>query len=161
MLWTGLSPSFCWLATSLSALIKFFTQTLRYCMRFENLGLTGTFACLHHQLQCFFPPNVVLQEKAVAMRAQIRQSNTSLSSGWRDDAPQVTCSFQHNSSCDAQIFLPHLSPLSRRPPVFFQRPIPCFYILPSLLLSAQRRLISSSWDCNQYLCSTLLVPGTL
>ena len=46
----GMSPSFCSFANNLSAFDQDFTQTLRYRMRFENLGLTCTFTCLHHNL---------------------------------------------------------------------------------------------------------------
>ena len=52
----------------------------------------------HHQLQCFFFPlspcvdthqNVVLQRKTVAMRANIRQGDTSQSTDRRDDRKSV------------------------------------------------------------------------
>ena len=36
------------------------------------------------------------------MWAQIRQSNTSLSSGWRDDTPQEICALKHDSLYNAQ-----------------------------------------------------------
>ena len=36
------------------------------------------------------------------MRAQIRQSSSSLPSGWRDDAPHVICTLPHDSLYDAQ-----------------------------------------------------------
>ena len=76
--------------------------------------------------------------KAVAVLAQIRQSNTSLHSGWRDDPPQVFSTPQHNL-VRCSVLLPHLSPLSRWPPVFFQGPkmLLCSSQSPP---SAQRRL---------------------
>ena len=59
-----------------------FTQTLRYRVRFEDLCLSGTDSCLYHQQPVgrspfiFFstdcaPPTAVLQEKTVAVWAQI------------------------------------------------------------------------------------------
>ncbi len=48
------------------------------------------------------PPNIALQKKTVTMRASVRQSDTSLSSGWRDDSPQKICTLQHDSLYNAQ-----------------------------------------------------------
>ena len=40
-----------------------------------------------------YPPNVVLQMKTVAMRADVRQSDPSHSVDWRDDPPQEVRAF--------------------------------------------------------------------
>ena len=89
------------------------TKALRYCMRFVDLGLVNTFACLHNQepvwlLPVIFfstdcappivapfssrnPPNVVFQWETVTTLAQLRHRSASLSSRWRNDASQVIC----------------------------------------------------------------------
>ena len=78
-------------------------------MRFEDLGLINTFTCLYNQEPVWLlpivlfssdptpptvtlssprdPPDVVFQGEIVAIRAQVGHRNTSLPSGWRDDAP--------------------------------------------------------------------------
>ena len=81
-------------------------KALRYCIRFEDLGLIYTFTCLYNQepvwlLPILFfstncapplhmfsprdPPNVVFQKETVTMRTQVGHCNASLSSGWRND----------------------------------------------------------------------------
>ena len=104
---------------------QIFTQTLRCRMRFKNLCLTGTNTICSSTdrappaaVLCSgrYPPNVVLQRKPVTMWAQIRQSDISLSSGWREDTPQEICALQHNSLHDAQashFILCHFSKVSR------------------------------------------------
>ena len=124
MLWIGLSPSFCWFASGLSALDQVFTQTLRYRMRFEHLCLTGTVTGLYHHkpvgcspvipfstdctpptavlLSSWDKPNVVLQGETVAMWAQIRQCNSSPSADWRNDSPQEVRAFSQHFSYNTQ-----------------------------------------------------------
>ena len=129
-----------------------FTQTLRYRMRFEDFCLAGTDSCLYHQqpagrspfmffcTDCAPPtavlpssrytPKVVLQKKTVAMLANVRQSDTSLSSGWRDDTSQEICALQHNSLYDVLSFPLHFLPLFQRPLVLFGKPIPSHLFQP-------------------------------
>ena len=80
-----------------------FTQTLRSRMRFENLCLLKTFSSLQDQQPFRLPPvillstncapqlcgvsprdppNIVFQRETVAIRAQVRQCDSSLSSNW-------------------------------------------------------------------------------
>ena len=95
-------------------------------MCLEYLGLLNTFTCLydqkaffgcvqsylspqiaHHQFVVFpprDPPNVVLQRETVAMWAQIRHCDSSLSSNWRDDAPQVVRAPEHDLLHNAHLF---------------------------------------------------------
>ena len=113
----GLSPSFCWFAKSLSALIKFshtpsgiacaFLIPLSdwhchpVCTTSNLLGaLHSQFSPQfeHHKLQCFFflllsPFAVDTHQmksssgKQLQHEQQIRKRDTSMSSGWRDDSP--------------------------------------------------------------------------
>ena len=108
MLWTGLSPSFCWLASSLTALIKF-SRTLRHrlfappatCWALSNHNFSPQTA--HHQPQCFFPAETRSPPRENCFSwAQVRHSDTSLSSRWRNDASQVVRTLQHNSLYGAQ-----------------------------------------------------------
>ena len=87
--WIGLSPSFCWFACSLSALIKFSHRPCGTACALNTLAWTGTVACLHHQqpvgrspimffstdcappaamlLPSLNPPHVVLQGKLLQL----------------------------------------------------------------------------------------------
>ena len=173
------SPSSCWFANNVSALVKFPQKALRYCMRFVDLGLVNTFACLHHQEPVwllpitFFstdcappivspfssrnPPNVVFQRQNATMMAQLRHRSSSLSSRWRNEASQVICASDHDFLHDVQLPLPHPAPPARRVPLFYQKPIPrlllqfskCFSILPSLHFSGRQSPASSLCACNQ------------
>ena len=58
------------------------------------------------------------------MWAQIKQSNNSLSSSWRNDALQIICTFQHNSLYDAQSSRVIFCHFFQRPHGFLRRPIP-------------------------------------
>ena len=52
------------------------------------------------------PPNMVFQWGTVAVRAQVRHCDSSLSSDWRDDAPQVVRASEHDLLHTAHLLLP-------------------------------------------------------
>ena len=146
-------------------------------MRCEHLGLTGTVACLHHQqpvgrssiiiclhscappaavlLPSSNPPHVVLQGKTVAIWATIQHRDTSLSSRWRNDAPQEICTLQHNSLYDAQSTRLIFCHLFKGLTYSFESPFRGPYF------DLDDAFISSSWECNQCPHNTLLVPCVL
>ena len=97
-------------------------QALRYCMSFEDLGLIDTFTCLYDQkpvwlLSIVFlhtsrttnalfprdPPDAVFQRETAAVRTQVGHRDSSLSSNWRDDAPQVVRASAHDFWHNAQL----------------------------------------------------------
>ena len=108
-----------------SIFLKKFAQALRYRMCFEDLGLLNTFPCLHDQKLvrlppvilfstncapplCVFsgsdPPIAVFQKETVAVQAQVRHCDTSLSSDGRDDTPQVVRTSEHDLLHSAHLF---------------------------------------------------------
>ena len=112
LFWIGLLLSFCWFAHSLRALIKFtHTHVAASHALWTPLPDWHCHLCTHSPLMFFStnyarptavllpgwnPPRVVFV-KTVAIRAQIRNRNISLSFDWRDDSPQEIFNFQHNS----------------------------------------------------------------
>ena len=75
------SPSSCWFINQISA------WALKYCMRFEDLGLVvcttkSLFGCFRLRTTNYYdlftgnPTNVVFQRETVAMRAQVRHCPT-------------------------------------------------------------------------------------
>ena len=180
------SPSFCWFANNLNALNKFPTKALRDCMRFHDLGLVHTFACLQHQEPVwllpvvFFstarappivtpfsprdPPNVVFQGETVAIRAQVGHRNYSLPSRWRDDASQIICASDHDFLHNAQLSCLTLSYLegflsSVKSPFRGFNFIfwKCCRILPSLHFSGEKAL-PHHCACSQCHRSIWLAP---
>ena len=117
----GLSPCLCWFASSLSALIKFSqsprgtacalktfasSSFVPSCTNRILLGALHSYFPLHtahHQLQCHFfllllspcpidtHQNVVLQKETVAVRADVRQRDSSPSTDWRNGLPLPKC----------------------------------------------------------------------
>ena len=98
-----------------SALNQVCAQALRYCM-----------CCLYDQKSVWLlpivflstdrtppivapfpswdPPDIVFQGETVAVRAQIGHCDSSLSSNWRDDTPQVISTSNHDLLHNAQLF---------------------------------------------------------
>ena len=159
-------------------------QALRYCMCSEDLGLIDIITCLHDQepvrklpivpfstdhappLRGFSPrdpQDAVFQGETVAMRAQERHRDSSLSSNWRDDSPQVVRASDHNFLHNNHLFcllkcffysvkgtfpLPLLQPkmpLYSSPSPLFRAAKPFFIIFP----------------CSKCRHGVLLAPSTL
>ena len=102
------------------------------------------------------------------MWAQIRQSDTSLSSHWRDDTPQEICALQQNSLFDAQSTRLIFCHFFKGPTYSFEGPFrgPCFDLEDAFIffpLSTCRRKINvlSSRECNQCPYYTSLAPSIL
>ena len=131
MLWIGLSPSFRWFAYSFRALIKCLHKpcgtacalNTSACLAVAPVSTTSNLLGAFHSyflhslrttncsassfcccclLLTSRPTKKLLKRKAIAMWEKILQSDTSLSSAWRDDTPQEICAPQHNSLYDAQ-----------------------------------------------------------
>ena len=109
---TGLSPSLCWLAKSLSAWIKWShfpcgaasarntfasRRSVLSCMAkilFAAFQWYRSPKAAHHQLHCFFPcPDEIHQmqvfkRESVTMRAYVRQGDPSRFFDWYNDPPQ-------------------------------------------------------------------------
>ena len=131
-----MSPYFLLVRQQLDALIRLSHSPQRRSMRFEHLRFIGSDIELHHQypakrsplvvastsrappvallllsiviiaVPCRNPTNVVLQGETVAMRANIRQSDSSHSIDWRDDPLQEVSAFP--SPCLLMTNLPDL-----------------------------------------------------
>ena len=101
-------------------------QALRYRMRFEDLHLLKIFTCLHDQKPvrlppvvlfstncapplCGFsgrdPPHEVFQRETVAVWAQVRHCDSSLSANGLNDSPQVVRTSEHDLLHNAHLFL--------------------------------------------------------
>ena len=111
---------------------------------------------------------VVLPKKTVAMWAQIRQSDTSLSSGWRDDTPQEIRALQHKSLCNVQasrfIFCHFFKGLAYSFEGPFRREyfhIEHSFIFLPIAVFEDNIQISSFWVCSLCPHYFLLVPEIL
>ena len=93
-------------------------------MGFEDLGLIDTFTCLYDQkpvwlLSIVFlhtsrttnccalfprdPPDAVFQGETAAVQTQVGHRDSSLSSNWRDDTPQVVRASGHDFLHNVQL----------------------------------------------------------
>ena len=120
-------------------------------MSFEDLGLIDTFTCLYDQkpvwlLSIVFlhtsrttnccalfpgdPADAVFQGETAAVRTQVGHRDSSLSSNWRDDAPQVVRASGHDFLHNVQLSSFVLCHPAQRLLLFCQRPIPWSVLHP-------------------------------
>ena len=142
-----LSPSFCWLANNLSALIRFSQSPCGTACALKNFRFIFVCADLHYQNPVGYrlhttncsassssiPPKKVLQKNTVAMRADIRQVTPSNSTDRRNDSPQKIRVLPRFTVQDPNVQLLLLPP-SRKHHVLFLWPIQMTSLLPCLLL---------------------------
>ena len=80
-------------------------------MRFEDLGLTNTFACLHHQKPFWLLPVVLFSTDRAPPLGKLLYcvhkhdiATPPCPSRWRDDASQIICDSYYDCNDDAQHF---------------------------------------------------------